>query len=293
TAQERLVYEPLLYGAAQVRFTDAKAKVDATEAVQALAAIAGAPVPVDWTASSDVDPGPADLEREPAAGACFAPLPSPALQATNYTAWQKAFVSWIYGSRKLALFRSGSLSLVSTPGETEGEFRVRLQQAARERRDEAVAGLRQQFAKRLATLQDRLRRARDAHDREQNQASTQKMQTAISFGATLLGALMGRKAVSTSTIGRATTAARGVGRSMKEAEDVKRAGETVESVHRQIAELEANLEAQAATIETTMTTGALERLEIAPKKTGIDVQVVALTWAPFWVDPQGQRRQGY
>ena len=57
-----------------------------------------------------------------------------------------------------------------------------------------------------------------------------KLQTGVSMGATLLGALLGRKAVSAGTLGRATTAARGVGRSMKEAADIKRAGESVEAV---------------------------------------------------------------
>jgi hypothetical protein len=45
--------------------------------------------------------------------------------------------------------------------------------------------------------------------RETGQAKQQYVQTAISVGATLLGALLGRKTVSTSALGRATTAARG------------------------------------------------------------------------------------
>ena len=292
-AGARLVYQPMLFGAAQVRFADPKAKVEASETLQAVTPVGDGPVAVDWAQAADSPFTPGDLESEPAAGASFAPLPPTALKPKSYDAWQKAFVSWVYGLRKLSLFRSSALSLASNPGETEGDFRVRLQLAARERRDQAVAELREQYAKRLAQLQDRLRRAQDARDREQNQASTQKMQTAISFGATLLGALMGRKKVTTSTLGRATTAARGVGRTMKESEDVKRAAETVEGLQRQVAELEAELAAQAATIETTMTAGPLEKLEIAPKKTGIGVQVVALAWAPCWVDEQGRQSPGF
>jgi hypothetical protein len=289
----RLVYEPLLFGAGQVRYLDAKTKVDATETVQVTATLREGPVAVEWSAATESAFTPADLENEPASGAAFARLPAAALQPKSYDAWQKAFVSWIYGSRRLALFRSPELALVSKPGESEGDFRVRLQQAAREHRDEAVTELREKYARRLAALQDKLRRAQEARTREENQASTQKMQTAISFGATLLGALMGRKKVSTSTLGRATTAARGVGRSMKEAEDVKRAAETIEAVQREVAELEAELAAQASTIEAAMTAGPLERLEVAPKKSAIAVQVVALAWAPYWVDDQGGKRPAF
>jgi len=292
-AGARLAYEPTLFGAAQVRYAEPKAKVDASEAVQVTAALSDGPVAVDWASAADSPFAPGDLESEPAGSASFAPLPAAALKPKSYEGWQRAFVTWVYGSRKLALLRSAALGLASNPGETEGDFRVRLQQAARERRDQAVAELREQYAKRLAQLQERLRRAQEAREREQNQASTQKMQTAISFGATLLGALMGRKAVSASTLGRATTAARGVGRTMKEAEDVKRAAETVEDLQRQVTDLEAELAAQAAGIETAMTAGPLERLEIAPKKTAIAVQVVALAWAPYWVDGRGGKKEAY
>ena len=285
----QLVYSPMLFGVAQVRFTDAKASVDAIETMTVTTPIGDAAVPVDWSASSASVFGPSDLEREAAAGAGYDTLPTAASQAKSYDAWTKSFVTWIYGAKKLALLRSADLALVSQPGESEGQFRVRLQQAARECRDRAVERLRQQYAPKLTTLQERLRRAQAAREREASQATAAKMQTAISFGATLLGALMGRKAVSASTIGRATTAARGVGRTMKESEDVKRAGESVGAVQQQIDALEADLREQTSALEATMAGGPLETVTVAPKKTGIAVQLVALTWMPFWQEPSGTR----
>ena len=285
----QLVYSPMLFGVAQVRFTDAKASVDAIETITVTTPIGDAAVPVDWSASSASVFGPSDLEREAAAGAGYDTLPTAASKAKSYDAWKKSFVTWIYGAKKLALLRSADLALVSQPGESEGQFRVRLQQAARECRDQAVERLRQQYAPKLTTLQERLRRAQAAQEREASQATAAKMQTAISFGATLLGALMGRKAVSASTIGRATTAARGVGRTMKESEDVKRAGESVGAVQQQIDALEADLREQTSALEATMAGGPLETVTVAPKKTGISVQLVALTWMPFWQDAGGAR----
>ncbi len=282
----QLVYSPMLFGVAQVRFTDAKASVDAIETMTVTTPIGDAAVPVDWSASSASVFGPSDLEREAAAGAGYDTLPTAASKAKSYDAWKKSFVTWIYGAKKLALLRSADPVLVSQPGESEGQFRVRLQQAARECRDQAVERLRQQYAPKLTTLQEWLRRAQE---REASQATAAKMQTAISFGATLLGALMGRKAVSASTIGRATTAARGVGRTMKESEDVKRAGESVGAVLQQIDALEADLREQTSALEATMAGAPLETVTVAPKKTGISVQLVALTWMPFWEEPSGTR----
>ncbi len=287
----QLVYAPMLLGVAEVRFADAKARVDAIQTVTVTTPVSDAPVPVDWNASAESAFGPADLEREAGAGAAYDPLPSAASKAKSYDAWKKSFGTWVYGTKKLELLRSADPALVSQPGETEGQFRVRLQQAARESRDTAVERLRAQYAPKIATLQERLRRAQAAEEREASQASSAKLQTAISFGATLLGAFMGRKAVSMSTVGRATTAARGVGRSMKEAEDVKRAAESVASVQEQIAALESELREQTATVEARMASAPLEPLTIAPRKTGIAVQLVALTWVPFWDDGRGDRRE--
>ena len=290
-AGSRLVYAPMLMGAAQVRFADAKAKVDEVRPVSVLTPLTDGPVVVDWTAATDAGFAPSDLERDAAEGARYDPLPAPASKAKSYDAWKRSFSTWTYGSQKLELLRSADPPLVSQPGETEGQFRVRLQQAARESRDQAVERLRQQYAPKLASLQERLRRAQAAQEREAAQATAAKMQTAISFGATLLGAFMGRKSVSMSTIGRATTAARGVGRTMKESQDVQRAGETVAAVQEQIDALDAEVREQTAALETAMGSGPLETLVVAPKKTGIDVQLVALAWAPFWQSASGGRTQ--
>ncbi len=288
-AGARLVYSPMLFGVAEVRFADAKARVDAAQTVTVTTPVTDAPVPVDWSAAAESAFEPADFEREAGPGAAYDPLPSAASKAKSYDAWKKSFATWVHGSKKLELLRSADPPLVSQPGETEGQFRVRLQQAARESRDAAVDRLRQQYAPKIATLQERLRRAQAAQEREAGQASSAKLQTAISFGATLLGAFMGRKAASMATVGRATTAARGVGRSMKEAEDAKRAAESVASVQQQIDALEAELSEQTAGVEARMTSGPLEPLTVAPKKTGIAVQLVALTWVPYWDDGRGGR----
>ncbi len=122
-AGARLVYQPMLFGAAQVRFADPKAKVEASETLQAVTPVARRP-PCRWTGrrppTAPFTPG--DLESEPAAGASFAPLPPTALKPKSYDAWQKAFVSWVYGSRKLSLFRSSALSLVSNAGRDRGRL---------------------------------------------------------------------------------------------------------------------------------------------------------------------------
>jgi hypothetical protein len=99
-------------------------------------------------------------------------------------------------------------------------------------------------------------------------------------GATIFGAIFGRKTISSSTLGRATTAARGVGRSMKESEDIKRASENVEQVRADAQKLEDEILAETKQISESATPAAIERVSLAPKRGQISVQLVGLGWMP-------------
>jgi hypothetical protein len=46
---------------------------------------------------------------------------------------------------------------------------------------------------------------------------------------------------------------------------------------------------EAAALESRLGAGPLEAVTVAPKKTGIAVQLVALTWVPSWEDGSGSR----
>jgi hypothetical protein len=273
-------YVPMIVGAADVRFTDSKLKIDETRQLTVVTALTTDAVPVDW---DHAEPAPfevAQLTTDMPEGATFDELPGAASKAKNYADWTRAFVTWVSTSESLDLRRSPSLKLVSTPGESEGEFRARLTHAAHEQRDAAVTRLRQKYAPKVASLQEKLRRAEHAVAREEEQASAQKTQTAISIGTTVLGALFGRKSLSTSTLGRATTAARGMGRASKEAQDIARAKENVAAVKAQLDELEATVQSEVAGIEATYhpATEPLETVSLKPKRTGVHVQLVALVW---------------
>jgi hypothetical protein len=280
-----LTYHPMLLGTAEVRYSNSKT-VEMTQQLNRLAAFADGPAGLDWSQATVVDLPVEDLESEPEAGAQFAEVPSEATKAKNYASWRKDLANWIYRNQRLELLESPSLEIVSNPGESERDFRVRLQQLAREQRDEAVEKLRQKYAPKFEVLEDRKRRAEQAVEREAEQAKGQKMQTAISFGATLLSSFLGRKRASMSTLGRATTAVRGVGRSMKEGEDVERAQENVEAISQKLADLEADFQAETKALEGSLDpqTEQLETVSLKPTKANIAVKVVTLAWAPFWDD---------
>ena len=125
----------------------------------------------------------------------------------------------------------------------------------------------------------------------QEQQKNQKMQTSISVGATILTALMGRKAASRSTLGRATTSARGASRIMKEAQDVKMAEENIKRLKIQFEELKKQLTEQIEDIktETDPLKEELQSFLLRPKKKNISVDLVTLAWIPFWEKSDGSK----
>ena len=283
-----LVYQPHLIGVADVRFSDKR--VDTARNLTLLAPIADGVVSVDWDQARMVDLPVTDLESSPEPGAHFAELPAAGGKAKSYNAWQKELAGWLYRTQKLELFSSDRLKQASNPDETEQDFRLRLQQTAREQRDAAVEKLRQKYAPKVAALEEKKRRAEQAVARESEQSKSQKFQTAISFGATVLSSFLGRKSVSLTTLGRATTAARSVGRSMKEAQDVGRAQDTVEAVDEQLAALDSQFKDDTAALEqaTDLQSETLATLTLKPTKANIAIKHFSLAWAPYWHDQEGQ-----
>jgi hypothetical protein len=274
-------YEPMLFGAARVQLQDAKLGVDLARDVSLVAPITSGVVAVDWSAARDAGVAPMELQQEPSEPAAFASLPAPAAKARNYETWGKEFARWLLQAHAVELLRHPPSGLVSAVDETERDFRIRLHDALREKRDQLRERLRQKHGQKIAALQERLRRAQDAVGREQMQAQQQQIQTAVSMGATILGAVLGRRAAGAGTLGRATTTARGASRSYKEAQDVQRARETLAALQQQLADLEAQVQAELNTVAAVdAASEPLEKVVLRPKRTGVAVQAVGLVWVP-------------
>jgi len=285
-AADRITYQPRMLGLAKLHFVDKSLGVDEWQQLGFAAPLSDDGRTVLW---EEGEACVAAVTSEPLQGASFAELPAGAQRAANAAQWSKGFASWLYQARKLQLWRCEAMQLLSRPGETEGDFRGRLALAVREQRDARTAQLREKFASRIAALQTQLQRARDRTGREREQYSQQKMQTAISVGATILGAFFGRKAISASSIGRATTAARSASRAGRESGDVQRAEESEEQLTQRLADL--NREMETAVTELT---GALDPqslplspISVAPRKSDIVVGRVQLLWTPWRTGADG------
>ena len=289
-AGQGLEYFPALAGWIDVHYSSAKYKVSASEKVSLASMFEEGPVAMDWDAAQEIHLEPADLETEPLTGTSFAELPAAAHKTKAYAKWNKDLLRWVRQNRPLRLFRSSRFNIASEPQESRGDFMARLAHAARESRDLEVEKLRRKYSAKFNTLNDRMMRAEQRVMREKEQSQSSKVQTAISFGTAILGAFMGRKAVSIGTAGRVGTAMRSASRIRKESMDVKRAEEILESTRIQLEELDQRLQEDIERIEAEFDpeNEDIQEVLVKPKNSDMTLEFFGLVWMPYRRDVQGR-----
>ncbi len=286
-----ITYEPGILGVAKMRFIDSKLNVDQTVNRVFMTKITDQAIPVDWELANPVAINPNALQKIPSKTGKYMEIPDAATDKKNYEKWSRDFSVWISSSQELKLMRSAAAGIVSFPGEGEGDFRARLSQTHREGRDVAVDKMRMKYAPKIAVLREKIRSAELVVNREKSQAANAGLQTAISIGATLLGAFTGRKLASRENLTHVTTAARGVGRTMDQGSDVQRAQTNLEALKKQLDDLNAQFAAEQAAMGLGASPAGeiFETVTVKPKKTDISVALVTLVWAPYWQTPNGMQ----
>jgi hypothetical protein len=278
-----ITYYPRLIGNADLAFTSSRYDVDEQRSYLLTTEIGGGPIAIDWDDAEPLQVSANDLTESGAAGALYAECPSAASSDKNYSDWEKDFKRWLCKEQGLRLYRSKRFKAVSRSGESEGEFRIRMQQLASEQRDDAVNKLRKRYASKVTTLENRLLKAEQAIEREQQQSSKKKLDVAVSVGTAILGALLGRKRLSSTSAGKLGTAIKTASGARKEAGDVSRAKQTAEKVRSDLAALNDKLEAEIDALDTAFDaqSESLEELLVRAKTTDVHVHFVCLAWMPY------------
>jgi hypothetical protein len=278
-----LTYRPMVMGLAKLHFIDSKLALDQWRTQAYLAPLPDEGTEVPWDeakASTDLK---SRLGTSSAAEGEFVGLSAAAMRGSSYATWGKSLAAHLYENARAELFVCDELKTTSAPGESEGDFRARLALVGRERRDAAVEQLRRKYAPKLLALQERERRAMERVEREKSQLSQQKLQSAFTIGASVFGALLGRRTLSASNVNRAASAARAAGRIGRESGDVGRADDNLEAVQRLRADLQREFDAEIAALGSAFdsSTVALRKVQVSPRKSDIAVGEVALVWAPW------------
>lgn len=285
-ANSKVVYAPCIIAVSQVRFVDAKSKLDHAVSRTWLLPVREDPVFIMMDDGTEERVKVNELESQPAAPADFISPPQWVFQPKQYKAWAKRFLDWLVLKEKHFVLSCPPFKMSSLKDESERDFRVRVSQKAKEERDSAIDKLRAKYQEKLSALENKIRLAQQAVEREQEQMKAQDMQTAISVGATVLGAFLGgTRRRSSGTLGRATTAARAANRSATSRADVERANENLQALNQKINEMEQQFQSEVSAIQAELDRAAqsVEVVNITAKKTNVSVDVFSFAWAPYQI----------
>lgn len=283
---QKVIYRPALFGCAKLHYSKTSIDVDMYKEVCVLQVIDDKVKTDAWDDATVLEIDEPDLEDDPEKAVEFDDLPADMTQKTNYTAWKHDLKDHLYRSYLLPVFSCKALKATSKPGESEGDFRIRLMHSAREARDVAIEKLRKKYSPKIASARERLRKAEQRVETQKAQEKSQLMNTAISIGTGLLGALFGRKLGSSTNATRMGSAARSAGRIAREKGDVRQAQETVDEYFRKMEDLEVefNDEVDKMTEEFDTDNLDMEDDSLRPRKSDLKINTMALVWTPWIID---------
>jgi hypothetical protein len=282
---DRLCYVPALIRSASVNYDDDRRKISGRSSVTLLNEIDAEGQRVNWEKFFDLprDMDITKLGRTAEEGAEFGELPGAAMKSQTYNSIEKDFVDWVYSNHYLEVHFSPLLEAFSNPGESAGDFRVRIAQTARELRDKMIETLREKYGKKIKDLETKAAKAMDKLETQKAQASSAKLQTAVSIGTSILGALFGRK----SGIGAASSLVRSssvssVSRAWKESREAGAAEGDLERIKVEMGEIEKQVgdETQKIRDQYEPATLVLETVKLTPVKKNIQPTATGILWLP-------------
>ncbi|MEM9695387.1 MAG: hypothetical protein AAGA56_22780, partial [Myxococcota bacterium] len=276
-----LEYVPSLLATVEIAYQRARPPVDHLVRERHLAPLVEGRVTSMWRGAERFDKARAVADA-PLTGLNFRP-PPPGWTEKKLRDAEKAFIKHIAKTERLRLW--SCLGETSEPGESNAVFLARLRQTHREGRDRAVAEVKAKFEKRHTSLMNKIRRAQDKLAKEAGQAEQRQLDTALSVGTTVLGAIFGRRTTVSGHAGRAAAAVRKGAAARREKGDVARAERDLAALQGELQELDEELtwaltevKADAAELPEVKETA------VRPSRGGVEILEVVLAWTPVAVE---------
>ncbi|MAT69545.1 MAG: ATP-binding protein [Planctomycetaceae bacterium] len=284
----KLAYRPALVGAGRLHFVKASDDVDAWREFVALQPIHGElPRPL-WHSAMVFDTAPS-LAENPHGEAAYADIPGEAAEPKSYKSWAGDLEDRLYQTERYVAWECAQLDARSDAGESEGDFRVRMSQLARERRDEQKDRVRAKFAKDTERAEANLAKAEKKLAEVKSRFWSRVWEMILRVVEVVAIKAFGgrtRKQIYTSSSGRQTMEARS---------RAARAEAEVEEAREKLLEVKADCERDIQQLQLDFEPANLKlnRVEVSPRKSDIAVDEVVLAWLPWWVGGEAGDRPAY
>lgn len=272
-------YQPKILGIAKLHFVDSKNKIDVWQEVSILSPVNKDGKEVFWDEENIIPGLKNQLSTVQQPQSAFSDIPAGLMQDKNYSNFSKSLANFLYQNQTYSLFSAPDLNLVSKDEESEGEFKGRVTLALREKRDAQIKKIEEKYQDKLKSLSEKLRKAQEKVEQKQQSKGIRWMEAILSFGSTILAAILGRK-ISRETITQTGTTMRRAGRISKDAQDAKQAEEDQRAVEQLMNEAQGQLRKEIENLKSASENGVkIVAITIHPRKSDISVEKIALVWS--------------
>jgi hypothetical protein len=274
-----LLYIPGVLAAGRIHFEDRKLRLNELQDFTLIRMVRAEGKGASWEETETLELDQDELMNRPEPDARFMQPPDSIRTKRDLETLRGEFTDYLCRNRGLRLLYSPVLQMYSQPHEEEREFQLRLNQSAREQRDLEVDRLTRRYEVRLGTLRERLRRAESIMAEKKADAEARKREVMVTVGESVLGVFLGRRSTRA-----ASTALSKYRQSSSAKMRYEMAEENAKALQEEINELEKELQKEASRISTHWdeTIRTLQEIQIRPKRTDIEVNLVALAWMPHW-----------
>ena len=240
-----------------------------------------------WIDAPAVELSRLALADEPPVEGLFGALPRFASSPKGFGALENALEDRVHQHESRTVFRCEKYKAWSKPDEDRAAFVARMELLVREERDRKLETLRERYQREVDKLETKIDRAEDKVEREKRQYSTQKVDTAVTVGGALLGAIFGRR-----VLRRATSAVRSGNRAARARGDIERAEEAVRDLQEDLTELKDETKDAIGDIkETSIEAPPIETRDVRPTKRDIRIEGLSLVWLPYRAASEGEAPQ--
>ncbi len=274
-----LLYLPAVLGIGRLHFVDRTRDVDEQEDFALLAEPPGGVGMLTWDQAQSLDLTVRDLRQGAEAEAYFDELPESINESPEFTALRDDLDDYLYHNSRVTLLHSPVLDTYSEPRESERAFRMRLQQIAREKRDEEIDEITERYEDKIERVEDRLRREEADLAQREADVAARKRETLVSVGESVVGMFLGRRSsrMASTALSKQRQASKAKLR-LEEAED------DVKELQGDLEDLDAELQEEVASIREQWeeALSELEDYDVRPRRKDVQISFFGLAWTPHW-----------
>lgn len=284
-----LEYTPMTLTTGRVRFYNQKRKVDIIKDISYLAEAPDEFGRSNWEQSRKIKNWEKALHKEPDhpdnIPVSYASVPGSLNTSKEITKVKKDFSDWLYQNQVHVIQQHEKLEMYQGGDESTESFRMRVQLAAREKRDLEIDKLNDSFDKKFDKLTEKMRKEEQDLEEAEQEVRDRRNAEMIGMAETVFSVFVKRRSRSFSAN---ATKSRMKRKAKQKLEDIEEDIDTLKMDYQELEELHLE-KSEQITEKWDEYAEEISEMVVSPRKTDIKIDQIVLVWHPFWVAKNGDK----